>query len=50
MEALKGRDDLELAFVWNRTVEALKGEVPQDLILEDLKQVKDRYTCRVMQK
>ncbi len=37
------RDDLEIAFVWNRTLESLKGKVPDEYILKDLAQFAERY-------
>ncbi len=33
---------LELAFVWNRTVDKVTGHVPESAILEDLENTADR--------
>ncbi|KAL4224172.1 hypothetical protein ACF0H5_017625 [Mactra antiquata] len=39
---IESRDDVELAFVWNRTRSAVEGKVRDDLILDDL----DKFTER----
>ena len=36
------RDDLELAFVWNRTISLLDGQVDDKYILKDLHCFKER--------
>jgi len=36
------REDVELAFVWNRTQETMRGKVPENFILEDLASFKER--------
>ncbi|KAH9525693.1 hypothetical protein Btru_002056 [Bulinus truncatus] len=36
------RKDLEIAFVWNRTASVLTGKVPDELILQDLSDFKDK--------
>ncbi|BFZ18548.1 hypothetical protein BsWGS_21587 [Bradybaena similaris] len=36
------REDLQLAFVWNRSLDSLAGKVPEELILRDLHDFKDR--------
>ncbi|XP_072026436.1 aspartate dehydrogenase domain-containing protein-like [Amphiura filiformis] len=36
------REDLEVAFVWNRTSETLKGKVPDEYILKDLADFAER--------
>ena len=36
------RDGFEVAFVWNRTVETLKGKVPEEYILTDLASFAER--------
>ncbi|XP_059149161.1 aspartate dehydrogenase domain-containing protein-like [Physella acuta] len=41
VEEIKKQNNLELAFVWNRTHEALVGNVPDDLQLRDLNNFKD---------
>lgn len=35
--------DYEVAFVWNRTVDKMKGFVSDDLILQDLDNFSSRY-------
>ena len=35
--------DHEVAFVWNRTADIMKGEVPEHLILQDLSQFASRF-------
>lgn len=35
-EAVKAHDEYEIAFVWNRTIENLKGKIPANFVLEDL--------------
>lgn len=42
MEKIQEHPDLELAFVWNRSPEALQG-FQQDLVLQDLKDFKERF-------
>ena len=42
VEEIFKRDDVELAFVWNRTSSVLNGNVDQKYILEDLKDFKGR--------
>ncbi|GFO16395.1 L-aspartate dehydrogenase [Plakobranchus ocellatus] len=42
VDEIQKRSDLELAFVWNRTSEALSGKVPDALVLKDLHDFKDR--------
>ncbi|KAK0047729.1 L-aspartate dehydrogenase [Biomphalaria pfeifferi] len=39
---IKKRNDLELVFVWNRSAAALIGHVPEELILHDLNDFKNR--------
>ena len=48
VEEIFKRDDVELAFVWNRTSSVLNGHVDPQYILEDLKDFKGRlaYICR----
>ena len=43
MNKILQRDDLQLAFVWNRTVEALRGKVDDAYILENLSLFAERY-------
>ena len=43
-EAVKKHNDLELAFVWNRSVAAMSGKVEEELILHDLKDFAERYS------
>lgn len=40
--AVAESDDLEIAFVWNRSVETLKGKVPEEIILRDLAEFAER--------
>ncbi|RUS78631.1 hypothetical protein EGW08_013601 [Elysia chlorotica] len=42
VEEIEKRNDVELAFVWNRTPEALMGKVSDSLILKDLSNFKER--------
>ena len=42
VEEINKRQDVELAFVWNRTAEALDGKVPDSEVLKDLGDFKDR--------
>lgn len=39
VQAIQDRSDLELAFVWNRSSQAVKGKVNEKLIIEDLTKV-----------
>ena len=39
---IQSRDDVELAFVWNRTQETMIGKVDDDVILKDLGMFKER--------
>ncbi|XP_065893580.1 aspartate dehydrogenase domain-containing protein-like [Dysidea avara] len=41
-EKLKNFDKYEVCFVWNRTVDKMRGAIPVDLILEDLAQAHTR--------
>ena len=41
MKQIQERQDLELAFVWNRTKAALEGHVGPDLILKNLEDFPD---------
>ena len=41
--AVAESDDLEIAFVWNRSVETLKGKVPEEIILRDLAEFAERW-------
>lgn len=38
---------LELAFVWNRTCDVLRGKVDEELILEDLSKFSERLVTPV---
>lgn len=38
-EELPKLDDFELAFVWNRTTEKLKGVIPDEKIIEKLEDI-----------
>ena len=40
--AIFERDGLEVAFLWNRTVDTLKGKVPEEYILTDLADFAER--------
>ena len=40
--------DYEVAFVWNRTDDKMKGIVPDQLILQDLGNFVSRYTGDVL--
>ena len=42
VEEILKRDDLELSFVWNRTVSELRGKVDEKYILENLPSFPDR--------
>lgn len=42
MEKIQEHPELELAFVWNRSPAALEG-FPKDLVLQDLKDFKEKY-------
>ena len=42
-EEVKKRSDYEVAFVWNRTEEKMRGVVADDLILHDLADCASRY-------
>lgn len=42
VEEIFRRDDVELAFVWNRTVSVLEGQVDQKYILKDLKDFRNK--------
>lgn len=42
VQEIERRSDIELAFVWNRTAEALHGNVPESAILKDLSDFKSR--------
>ena len=42
VKAIQERDDLQLAFVWNRNVSALQGQIDSVYILEDLSQFAGR--------
>ena len=42
VEEILKRDDLELSFVWNRTVSELKGNVDEKYVLENLLSFQDR--------
>ncbi|PIK62958.1 putative L-aspartate dehydrogenase-like [Apostichopus japonicus] len=41
-EAVKAHEDYEIAFVWNRTLDNLKGKIPANFVLEDLGQFASR--------
>lgn len=41
-DAIKEHDDYEIAFVWNRTLENLKGKIPANFVLDDLAQFATR--------
>lgn len=41
-EKLKNSDKYEVCFVWNRTLDKMRGAIPEDLILEDLAQAHTR--------
>ena len=43
VEKILKRDDLELSFVWNRTVSELRGKVDEKYILENLLSFSDRF-------
>ena len=43
MEEILRRKDLELSFVWNRTLEVLRGKVEDHYILESLSSFAERY-------
>ena len=40
------RQGVTLAFVWNRNPDKLRGSVPEELILYDLSDFKERFTAR----
>jgi len=42
VETILSRDDMQLAFVWNRSKEALRGKVPDHAVLEDLADFKQK--------
>lgn len=42
VQQVLSRDDVELAFVWNRTVSTLSGQVEEHYILHDLEKFADR--------
>ncbi|XP_013416669.1 putative L-aspartate dehydrogenase isoform X2 [Lingula anatina] len=42
VDAIQARSDLELAFVWNRTIDVVKGKLDNSYILEDLSQFATR--------
>lgn len=42
VEQINSRDDLELAFVWNRTISVLEGKVEKQYILENLDTFSER--------
>ena len=44
VEEILRRKDLELSFVWNRTLEVLRGKVEDHYILESLSSFAERYT------
>lgn len=46
MEEILKRDDLELSFVWNRTVSELRGKVDEKYILENLLSFPDRCVLK----
>ncbi|XP_030847443.1 putative L-aspartate dehydrogenase [Strongylocentrotus purpuratus] len=41
-ENIKGRDDFEIVFVWNRSTSAMDGIVPPNLVLDDLSKFASR--------
>ena len=43
VEEILRRNDLELSFVWNRTLEVLRGKVEDHYILESLSSFAERY-------
>ena len=43
MEEILQRNDLELSFVWNRSLEVLRGKVEDQYILENLSSFAERY-------
>ena len=45
VESILARDDLELAFVWNRTISAMENLVNPDFILQDLDKFAERCQC-----
>ena len=46
-QAIQESEDLDVAFVWNRTLSALKEVVPEYHILEDLDAFADRYDFEI---
>lgn len=42
VEQIQQADDLQLAFVWNRSLEPLRGKVNDEFILDDLSQFATR--------
>lgn len=48
MEEILQRNDLELSFVWNRTLEVLRGKVEDHYILESLSSFAERYTLVIV--
>ena len=43
MDEILQRSDLELSFVWNRTLDVLKNKVEDRYILESLSSFAERY-------
>ncbi|XP_072163704.1 aspartate dehydrogenase domain-containing protein-like [Diadema setosum] len=41
-DIMKDREDFQIVFVWNRTISAMEGHVPPDLILTDLSHFAER--------
>ncbi|CAG5118994.1 unnamed protein product [Candidula unifasciata] len=46
---IEKRDDIQLAFVWNRTLDSLKGKVPEEKILKDLNDFKDCHADLIVE-
>jgi hypothetical protein len=36
VQQIEGRDDIELAFVWNRTPQAMESSIKPDMVLKNL--------------
>lgn len=49
VEEIFRRDDVELAFVWNRTVSVLEGQVDQKYILKDLKDFRNKQVDLIVE-
>ena len=48
VDAVNSRTDMELAFVWNRSIEVFEGKVDAQYILKDLKNFHELYVLHLI--